>query len=273
MRGSGHVSQNFANNTVLITGSSRGQGAAEARAFAAAGANVIIADIEDAEGQMLAESIRKTGGGAEFRHLDVVSESDWQQAIDFAKSRFGGLHVLVNNAAVPLRGFTLATTPLKDWDRVLAINLTGPFLGTKAAAPLIRDSGGGSIVNIGSTAGINGHFAAAYSASKWGLRGLTKCAALEFADWNIRVNCIHPSIVRTAMTAGADSFIAAMEGATATGRSAAVEEIAEIVMFLASDAAAYLTGIDLPVDGGFTDLGAYRQVWRRATGRDKITSA
>lgn len=262
----------FADKTVLITGGSRGQGAAEAKAFAAAGANVVIADIADAEGRALADNIGKAGGHAEYQHLDVVSETGWRKTVDFAKTKFGGLHVLVNNAAVPLRGFNLVNTPLADWDRVMAINLTGPFLGTRTAAPLIRDSGGGAIVNVGSTAGINGHFAAAYSASKWGLRGLTKCAAMEFADWNIRVNCIHPSIVRTAMVAGSDTFVAAMENATALRRSVAVEEIAEIVKFLASDAAAYLTGIDLPVDGGFTDTGVYRQVWRRATGRDTAAS-
>ena len=119
--------------------------------------------------------------------------------------------MLVNNAGVSLRGVDLANTSRADWDRVLAVNLTGPFLGIKAAAPVIREAGGGAIVNIGSTAGINGHFAAAYSASKWGLRGLTKAAAMEYADWNIRVNAVHPSIVRTPMVAGADKFVEAME--------------------------------------------------------------
>jgi NAD(P)-dependent dehydrogenase (short-subunit alcohol dehydrogenase family) len=255
--------------TVLITGGSRGQGAAEARMFAAAGARVVVADVLDAEGGALVQVIRAAGGTAEYRHLDVTSEPDWRDAVAFAKSTFGGLHVLVNNAGVSLRGVDLANTSRADWDRVLAVNLTGPFLGIKAASPVIRDSGGGSIVNIGSTAGINGHFAAAYSASKWGLRGLTKAAAMEYADWNIRVNAVHPSIVRTPMVAGADNFVEAMEHVTAFGRSASLEDVAHAVMFLAGDEAAYLTGIDLPVDGGFTELATYRQVWRRATGRDK----
>jgi NAD(P)-dependent dehydrogenase (short-subunit alcohol dehydrogenase family) len=177
--------------------------------------------------------------------------------------------VLVNNAGVSLRGVDLGSTSRADWDRVLAVNLTGPFLGIKAAAPLIRDSGGGAVVNIGSTAGINGHFAAAYSASKWGLRGLTKAAAMEYADWNIRVNAVHPSIVPTPMVEGADKFVEAMEHVTALERSASLDDVAHAVMFLASEAAGYLTGIDLPVDGGFTELGVYRQVWRRATGRDR----
>jgi 3alpha(or 20beta)-hydroxysteroid dehydrogenase len=261
------VQQNFNNKTVLITGASRGQGAAEAKMFAAAGARVVVADVLDAEGLALVQAIRAAGGVADYRHLDVGSEPDWRDAVAFAKDKFGGLHVLVNNAGVSLRGVDLANTTRADWDRVLAINLTGPFLGIKAAAPVIRDSGGGAIVNIGSTAGLNGHFAAAYSSSKWGLRGLTKAAAMEYADWNIRVNAVHPSIVRTPMVEGADKFVEAMEHMTAMERSATLEEVAHAVMFLASDEANYLTGIDLPVDGGFTALGTYRQMWRRATGK------
>jgi NAD(P)-dependent dehydrogenase (short-subunit alcohol dehydrogenase family) len=261
------VQQNFNNKTVLITGASRGQGAAEARLFAAAGAGVVVADVLDAEGGALVQSIRAAGGTADYRHLDVGSEPDWRDVVAFAKDKFGGLHVLVNNAGVSLRGVDLANTTRADWDRVLAINLTGPFLGIKAAAPAMREAGGGSIVNIGSTAGLNGHFAAAYSSSKWGLRGLTKAAAMEYADWNIRVNAVHPSIVRTPMVEGADKFVEAMEHMTAMERSATLEEVAHAVMFLASEEASYLTGIDLPVDGGFTALGTYRQMWRRATGK------
>ena len=263
------MQQNFKDKTVLITGGSRGQGAAEARLFAQAGARVVIADVLDAEGGALVQSIRADGGTADYRHLDVSSEQDWADAITFGQSAFGGLHVLVNNAGVSLRGVDLAGTSRADWDRVLAVNLTGPFLGIRAAAPLMRDSGGGAIINIGSTAGINGHFAAAYSASKWGLRGLTKAAAMEYADWNIRVNAVHPSIVPTPMVAGADKFVEAMEHVTALQRSASLDDVANAVMFLASDAAGYLTGIDLPVDGGFTELGVYRQVWRRATRHDQ----
>ncbi len=261
--------QNFKNKTVLITGGGRGQGAAEARMFASAGAQVVVADVLDAEGGALVQSIRAAGGTAGFRHLDVSSEQDWADAVAFAKATFGSLHVLVNNAGVSLRGVDLASTTRADWDRVLSVNLTGPFLGIKAAAPIIRDSGGGAIINIGSTAGINGHFAAAYSASKWGLRGLTKAAAMEYAGWNIRVNAVHPSIVRTPMVEGADKFVEAMEHVTALERSASLEDVAHAVMFLAGEEAGYLTGLDLPVDGGFTELGVYRQVWRRATGRDK----
>jgi len=220
------VQQKFKNKTVLITGGSRGQGAAEARMFAAAGAHVVIADVLDDEGGALAQAIRAEGGTADYHRLDVSSEQDWRETVAFTMGKVGSLHVLVNNAGVSLRGVDLANTTRADWDRVLAVNLTGPFLGIKAAAPVIRDSGGGAIVNIGSTAGINGHFAAAYSASKWGLRGLTKAAAMEYADWNIRVNAVHPSIVRTPMTEGADKFVEAMEYMSALKGSAPVEDIA-----------------------------------------------
>jgi len=262
------VEQKFAGKTVLITGGSRGQGAAEARMFAQAGAQVVVGDVQDAEGNDLVAAIRKAGGKCEYRKLDVTSEQDWKDAVALAMAKFGSLHVLVNNAGVSLRGVDLAATTRADWDRLLAVNLTGPFLGIKAAAPFIRDSGGGAIVNIGSTAGINGHFAAAYSASKWGLRGLTKAAAMEYAPWNIRVNAVHPSILKTAMTAGSDNFVEAMESMTPMARSATVEDVAHAVMFLASEEAGYLTGLDLPVDGGFTELGTYRRVWMRATGKE-----
>jgi len=251
----------FKGKTILITGASRGQGAAEARLFAQAGGNVIIADVLDEPGTALAKQI---GASARYRHLDVSSETDWQTTIRFAHETFGALQVLVNNAGISLRGKNIGATTREDWDRVLGVNLTGPFLGTRAAAPLIRDSGGGAIINIGSTAGINGHFAAAYSAAKWGLRGLTKCAAMEYADWNIRVNAVHPGILRTPMTEGADNFVEAMEAVTALKRPAMPDDVAHAVMFLASDEANYLTGIDLPVDGGFTALGVYREVWMRA---------
>ena len=261
------MQQKFKNKTVLITGGSRGQGAAEARMFAAAGAHVVIADVLDDEGGALAQAIRAEGGAADYRHLDVGSEQDWRETVAFTMGKAGSLHVLVNNAGVSLRGVDLANTTRADWDRVLAVNLTGPFLGIKAAAPCLRDSGGGSIVNIGSTAGINGHFAAAYSASKWGLRGLTKAAAMEYATWNIRVNAVHPSIVETPMVAGAGNFVEAMESMTPMGRGASLADVAHAVLFLASDEASFLTGLDLPVDGGFTELGTYAQVRRRATGQ------
>jgi NAD(P)-dependent dehydrogenase (short-subunit alcohol dehydrogenase family) len=261
------VQHDFTDKTVLITGASRGQGAAEARLFALAGARVIIADVVVDEGEALTKDIRAKGGAAQFCKLDVADEKDWASAAAFTNEKFGGLNVLINNAGVSLRGVNIASTTREQWDRVLGVNLTGCFLGIRAAAPLMNAAGGGAIVNIGSTAGINGHFAAAYSAAKWGLRGLTKAAAMEYAEHKIRVNAVHPSILETHMTAGSQNFVDAMVSMTPLGRGASVEDVAHAVMFLASEEAAFLTGIDLPVDGGFTELGVYRTAWARATGK------
>jgi 3alpha(or 20beta)-hydroxysteroid dehydrogenase len=130
----------------------------------------------------------------------------------------------------------------------------------RALAPLMRDSGGGSIINVGSAAGMTGHFSAAYSASKWGLRGITKVAAMEFAPWNIRVNAIHPGIVNTALVPGDTAFPQAMTRFTPLGRAAEVEDVAPLVLFLAGDGARFITGSDLPVDGGLVDIGVYDAV-------------
>jgi 3alpha(or 20beta)-hydroxysteroid dehydrogenase len=262
------VQAQFNGKTVLITGGSCGQGAAEAKLFAQAGARVVIGDVVADEGEALANEICAAGGQCDFHKLDVTSEDDWQAAAAFAKDKCGGLNVLVNNAGISLRGVTLEQTTRADWERVLAVNLTGCFLGIRAAAPLLRAAGGGAIINIGSTAGINGHFAAAYSAAKWGLRGLTKAAAMEYAAHNIRVNAVHPSVVKTAMVKGSETFVDAMVAATPLARAASLEDVARVVMFLASEEGAFLTGLDLPVDGGFSELGTYLSVWRRATGRD-----
>ena len=248
----------------LITGASRGQGEAEARLFASEGAKVLICDILDDKGQDLAEDIRSDGHIAEYFHLDVSNEEDWQNAINYISKKFGGLNVLVNNAGIGLRKPSILDISAEEWQKVLDINLTGTFFGIKTAAPVMKDSGSGSIINIGSIAGTTGHFATAYTATKWGIRGLTKSAALEFASWNIRVNAVHPGIVDTAILEGSDDFKEAMSWMTALGRVAGPEEISPVVMFLASDEASFVTGIDMIVDGGFTGTGAFRQVFLRA---------
>jgi NAD(P)-dependent dehydrogenase (short-subunit alcohol dehydrogenase family) len=254
----------FAGKVALVTGGSRGQGAAESRIFARDGAAVIVADVLDAEGEATAAAIRADGGAAEFRHLDVASEAAWQSAIDAIAESHGRLDILVNNAGVSLRTPSMLEISLADWNRVLSINLTGAFLGIRAAAPLMRDSGGGSIVNTGSIAARIGHFATAYTTAKWGLRGLTKSAAMEFAAWNIRVNAIHPGLVDTPLVSESTDFVEAMAWMTPMERAASPEEIANVVAFLASDEASYMTAADVTVDGGFADAGAYRHVLLRA---------
>ncbi len=246
----------------LITGAARGQGAAEARLFAKAGATVLIGDLLKEPGQALAKQIMADGGKAEYVELDVTAESAWRAVVAHAANRYGGLHILVNNAGVSLRGKGMITTTLAEWNRVMNVNLTGAFLGIQACAPLMRDSGGGSIINIGSAAGMTGHFATAYSTAKWGLRGLTKSAAFELAEWKIRANAVHPGIVQTPMVEQSPDFVAAMTRLTPLGRTGQSEDVASVVLFLASDAARFVTGADIPADGGLVDLGMYSAVVR-----------
>ena len=245
----------------LITGASRGQGEAEARLFARSGARVVLCDVLDEDGATVAAAIRADGGEAEYRHLDVSSEEGWQETAEHLQDAYGGLHVLVNNAGIADRRGRILESAIADWDRMIAVNLKGPLLGIRAAASLIRDSGGGAIVNIGSLAGLTGHFAASYSVTKWALRGLTKSAAMELADWNIRVNAVHPGLVDTPIIRGSDDFIAAMTASTPLRRIAAPEEIAAVVLFLAGDGASFVNGVDLAVDGGMLALSPY---WRVA---------
>ncbi len=262
------MEQKLAGKVAIITGAARGQGAAEARMLASAGASVIIGDVLDQQGEALATEIKTSGGKAEFRHLDVATEEGWAGIVAFAKTTFGGLNILVNNAGVSLRVPSMIETKLEDWNRLMSINLTGAFLGIRACAPLIRDNGGGAIVNTGSIAGMTGHFATAYTSTKWGIRGLTKSAAMEFAPWNIRCNAVHPGIVLTDMVGESADFVEAMTWMAPMQRPATPEDIAKVVLFLCCDDSGYITGHDIPVDGGFTDAGAYRQVLLRVMSKN-----
>src|SRR5947209_1669126 len=177
----------LANKVALITGAAGGQGTAEAELFVREGGAVVLSDIDAAAGERLAKRLTEEGGKALFQVQDVASEAGWQEILQSALSAFGRLHILVNNAGTIARQGIVDTT-LEAWNRTVAVNLTGALLGMKYCAPAIRDSGGGSIVNISSTAGLTAHDDAAYTATKWGLRGLTKTAVLQFSQWNIRVN-------------------------------------------------------------------------------------
>jgi NAD(P)-dependent dehydrogenase (short-subunit alcohol dehydrogenase family) len=239
----------------LISGGARGQGAAEARLFAREGAKVVIGDILDAEGSRLAAAIAESGGDAVYVHLDVTQEEDWRRAVGAAISSFGKLNVLVNNAAIWRRGHVEDTTE-QHWDDVLEVNAKGVFLGTKLTIPEMRKAGGGSIINISSTAGLVGsRTSTAYSASKGAVRLFTKATAVQYAMEGIRANSIHPGPIDSAMGnqvwPDAESREASI-GRTAIGRMGTPEDIAYGALYLASDESSFVTGSELVIDGGLT---------------------
>ena len=238
--------QRFNNRTVIVTGGARGMGASHARGFVAEGANVVIADVLEQEGRTLADEL---GDHAIFCRLDVTSDADWAATVAAAEDAFGPVSVLINNAGIVRFG---ATEPAA-WRQVIDINLTGTYLGIRAVVPSMRKAGGGAIVNISSAGGMMAYpNNAAYVASKWGARGLTKTAALELGRDNIRVNSIHPGPVRTPMTAGpeAAAAVAAEAKRLAIPRVAEPDEITRMVLFVASDEASFSTGSEFIVDGG-----------------------
>lgn len=250
--------QRFAGKVVLITGGSGGQGRVQARMFAEQGAAVVLSDVA-AAGKAAAAELRQAGMDARFIAHDVTDPAGWAQVVKTIRRVHGKLHVLVNNAGVVSRT-RVQDIAMREWERVLAINLTGPMLGTQAMAPLMRDSGGGAIVNISSTAGLVGHPGVAYAASKWGLRGVTKSAAMELLAWNIRVNSVHPAQVsETGMAANATpGYRYANERAMPMKRASRPDEVAQAVLFLASDEASYINAAEIVVDGGAVSIGLPR---------------
>ena len=236
----------------LITGGARGQGAEEGRLFASEGATVVLADVLDEEGERTAAEI----AGADYRHLDVRSEPEWDEVVSDVVARHGHLDVLVNNAAIDLIKRLDATT-MEEWDRVISINQTGVFLGMRTAAKAMMAAGtGGSIVNISSVAGLQGVIGhGAYTGTKFAVRGLTKVASKEWGRHGIRVNSVHPGLIETPMTADLRAFTdpntrAKAERNIPLGRMGQPLDIAQMVLFLASDESSYCTGQEFTVDGG-----------------------
>jgi len=232
----------------LVTGagSGTGQGAAEARRFVAEGGRVILTDIADEQGAATAAEL---GDRALYLRHDVTREDEWEAVVGETVERFGRLDVLVNNAGVWLDKGLLDTRPC-EFRRVVEVNQVGVFLGMRAAAPAMRAAGGGSIVNISSTAGLRGTgMPHAYAASKWAVRGMTKAAAAELAPDRIRVNSVHPGFIDTPMISGGHSDLAAR---VPLGRLGTPEEVADLVLFLAADASGYVSGAEIAIDGAVT---------------------
>ena len=240
----------------LITGGAKGQGREEAKLFAKEGAKVVLGDILDNLGQEVAKDIQDTGREATYVHLDVTNETDWKSSIEIVLKKYDRLDILVNNAGILIRKGIEDTTS-EDWSRIMAINAKGAFLGIKSAIPVMRQSGGGSIINISSTAGLvaSPSGSASYTATKGAVRLLTKSTAIQYAHENIRCNSVHPGPIDTDMIQDSitdpTKLTERMERLP-MGRFGTAEEVAFGVLYLASDESSFVTGSELVIDGGHT---------------------
>jgi NAD(P)-dependent dehydrogenase (short-subunit alcohol dehydrogenase family) len=238
----------------IVTGAASGMGAATARLFTREGAKVLVADVLEAEGAAVADSIASTGSQALFQRLDVSSESDWEAAVAATLAAYGRIDILINNAGVS--GSDPDRLSMATWDRQMSINAKGVFLGMRAVIPVMQKAKSGSIVNTSSISGITGQSFVhmGYNAAKGAVRSMTKAAAVQFAPDGIRVNSVHPGLLpamRTSMLSADPSVRKGMLQFIPMGREGRVEEVASANLFLASDDASYITGIEVPVDGGF----------------------
>jgi 3alpha(or 20beta)-hydroxysteroid dehydrogenase len=246
---------------VAVTGAGQGMGRAEALLAAREGASVWVADINADGAKAVVEEISREGGEANAVALDVANPADWESFAAALEQDSGRLDGLVNNAGVSFRRGIAETTP-EDWDRVMRVNLSSVFYGMKYLLPMLERSENASVVNVSSIAGMVGYFSATYGASKWGVRGLSKVGALEFAERGIRVNSIHPGLIDTPLLHSGpdDSFVNARLRSVPAGRVAEPEEVANAVLYLLSDESRYVSGTELVVDGGLTSGGLYHRI-------------
>jgi NAD(P)-dependent dehydrogenase (short-subunit alcohol dehydrogenase family) len=239
----------------LVSGAANGMGQSEALIFAREGAKVAVADLLETEGRQVADKIKAAGGQAIYIKLDVGNEPEWEKAIKATVDAFGKLDVLVNNAGIS-GTFDPDTLSTSAWDKLMEINAKGVFLGMKHAIPAMQRAGGGSIINISSISGVVGQLGIhmAYNASKGAVRTMTKSAAVQYAKDGIRVNSVHPGMLppmKSSKGSADPAWRDKMIRAVPLKREGRVEEVAHAVLFLASDEASYITGVELPVDGGF----------------------
>jgi NAD(P)-dependent dehydrogenase (short-subunit alcohol dehydrogenase family) len=251
------------NKVALITGGYGGMGRASARLFAQEGATVAIAGRSQERGEALAKEITDAGGKAFFVELEVTDQEQWDAAVERVREQAGALHILMNIVG----SNTLVMFPnvdIDEWNKIYEINVVGTLRGIQTCAPLIKESGGGSIVNIGSVAGITGNFGTGYSSSKWALEGLSRSAAYIYADWGIRCNVIQPGWIETDLTASMSKNVVmkkftehTMNNTVLLRRGGKAEEIGYTALFLASDESSYITGTDIVVDGGWFSSAPY----------------
>lgn len=241
--------------SAIVSGAGSGMGAATAKLFAAEGASVVVADVDEVGGQETVDAITAAGGTAQFLRTDVTADEDWQAAVQVAERDYGKLDILVNNAGLSSSAFE-DPMDLEGWDAIIGVNATGVFLGTRAALPAMRRAGGGSIVNMSSILGFvgadNGH--PAYSASKGAVRLLTKSTAVNYGPEGIRANSVHPGFMPPMKSGNVPNSLGRREIAvqnTPLRRTGEVDEVAYAVLFLASDEASFVTGTELVVDGGY----------------------
>lgn len=253
----------LAKKVALITGGYGGMGRASVRLFAKEGASVVIAGRKEDKGNALAKEINDSGAKAIFVKLDVTDQEQWEEAVKQTREKFGALHILVNIVGSNDLSM-IPTVDLEKWNEIFNVNVNSVVIGVQACAALIKESGGGSIVNIGSVAGITGNFSSAYSASKWALEGLSRSIAYTLADWGIRCNVVQPGFIETDMTQAmfTNPLIKRITGKTFKNtillrRAGKAEEIANTVLFLASDESSYITATDIVVDGGWASVSAY----------------
>ena len=236
-----------AGKVVVVTGAAQGQGAAEVAALVREGATVVATDVADEPTDLVA-SLKEAPGEVYYRWLDVSRPEAWGDLRAWIEQNHQRVDGLVNNAGITHRA-RLGQVELEDWERVFSVNVTGALLGIQSLLPLIPR--GGSIVNVGSLAALTGHYTVAYTASKWALRGLSRVASMELGPRGIRVNTIHPGYIQTPMTASApEAFLEANDAATPLGRPGTVDEVAPVVVFLVSDESSFISGAEIPVDGG-----------------------
>ena len=254
------MSVRLAGKVALVTGAASGLGAETARRLAREGAAVMLSDLNSTAGEVVAAQIIASGGRAAFSAHDVSSEDDWAATVTATTGAFGRLDILVNNAGIVGNQLDLMTHSLADWRRILAVNLDGVFLGMRAVGAVMAAQGGGSIINLSSILGKVGMAnTSAYCASKGGVLMLTKAAAVEWAPLGIRVNSVHPGFIDTPMVADAlhaaengNEMRSAIIAAHPLGRLGVPREIADAIVFLASDEASFMTGAEMVVDGGYT---------------------